>query len=113
LAKASFEQDFISDAAVVVAACGFPEKAYPRQGRYMNSWPIDVAIAFEHLILQATEEGLGTCWIGSFDEAEVKAVLVVPEEARVLALTPLGWPDESPRDRGRKPLDEILSYERF
>jgi len=113
LAKASFEQDFISDAAVVVAACGFPEKAYPRQGRYMNSWPIDVAIAFEHLILQATEEGLGTCWIGSFDEAEVKAVLVVPEEARVLALTPLGWPDESPRDRGRKPLDEILSYEKF
>lgn len=113
LAKASFEQNFMSDAAVVVAACGFPEKAYPRQGRYMNSWPIDVAIAFEHLILQATEEGLGTCWIGSFDETEVKAVLGVPEEARVLALTPLGWPDESPRDRGRKPLEEILSYERF
>jgi nitroreductase len=113
LAKASFEQYFMSDAAVVVAACGFPEKAFPRQGRYMNSWPIDVAIAFEHLILQAAEEGLGTCWIGAFDEAEVKAVLGVPEEARVLALTPLGRPDESPRERGRKRLDEIVSYEKF
>ena len=113
LAKASFEQYFMSDADVVIAACGFPEKAYPRQGRYMNSWPIDVAIAFEHLILQAAEEGLGTCWIGAFDEAEVKAVLGVPEEARVLALTPLGRPDESPRERGRKLLEEIVSYEKF
>jgi nitroreductase len=74
LAKASFEQYFMSDAAV---------------------------------------EGLGTCWIGAFDETEVKAVLGVPEEARVLALTPLGRPDESPRERGRKPLDEIVSYEKF
>jgi nitroreductase len=113
LAKASFEQYFMSDAGIVVAACGFPEKAYPRQGRYMNSWPIDVAIAFEHLILQAAEEGLGTCWIGAFDEAEVRGVLGVSEEARVLAMTPLGWPDESPRERGRKPLEEIVSYEKF
>ena len=79
----------------------------------MNSWPIDVAIAFEHLILQATEEDLGTCWIGAFDEAEVKAVLGVPEEARVLAMTPLGPADESPRERGRKPLDEIVSFEKY
>ena len=113
LAKAAFDQYFMSDADVVIAACGFPEKAFPRQGRYMNSWPIDVTIAFEHLILQAEEEGLGTCWIGPLDEAEVKAVLGVPEEVRVLALTPLGRPDESPRERGRKPLEEIVSYEKF
>jgi nitroreductase len=113
LAKAAFDQYFMSDADVVIAACGFPEKAYPRQGRYMNSWPIDVTIAFEHLILQAEEEGLGTCWIGAFDEAEVKAVLGVPEEVRVLAMTPLGRPDESPRERGRKSLEEIVSYEKF
>jgi len=113
LAKAAFDQYFMSDADIVIAACGFPEKAYPRQGRYMNSWPIDVTIAFEHLILQAEEEGLGTCWIGAFDEAEVKAVLGVPEEVRVLALTPLGRPDESPRERDRRPLEEIVSYEKF
>ena len=113
LAKAAFDQNFMSKADVVIAACGFPQKAYPGQGRYMNSWPIDVTIAFEHLILQAEEEGLGTCWIGAFDEAEVKIVLGVPEEVRVLALTPLGRSDESPRERGRKPLEEIVSYEKF
>lgn len=113
LAKAAFGQSFMSEADIVVAACGFPEKAYPRQGSFMNSWPIDVAIAFEHLVLQAAEEGLGTCWIGAFDEAAAKAVLGVPADVRVMAMTPLGWPMESPRPRGRKPLDDIVSYDRY
>jgi nitroreductase len=113
LAKAAFDQTFISEAAIVVAACGFPDKAYKRQGRFMNSWPIDLAIAFEHLILQATEEGLGTCWIGAFDETAVKAVLGVPENVRVMAMTPLGWPAESPPPRGRKAMEEIISYDRY
>jgi nitroreductase len=113
LAKAAFEQNFISEADIVIAACGFPERAYSRQGRYMNSWPIDLAIAFEHIILQASEEGLGTCWIGAFDETAVKAVLGVPENVRVMAMTPLGWPAESPPPRGRKPLSEIVSYDRY
>ena len=113
LAKAAFEQTFMSEAGLVVAACGFPDKAYPRQGHYMNSWPIDLAIAFEHLILQATEEGLGTCWIGAFDETAVKAVLGVPAEVRVMAMTPLGWPMESPPPRGRKAMEEIVSYDRY
>ncbi len=113
LAKASFDQSFMSEADIIVAACGFPDRAYPRQGRFMNSWPIDLAIAFEHLILQAVEEGLGTCWIGAFQEAEVKVLLGVPDEARVMAMTPLGWPAESPAARGRKVLEEIVSYDRY
>jgi nitroreductase len=113
LAKASFEQSFMSEADIVVAACGFPDKAYPRQGRYMNSWPIDLAIAFEHLILQAADEGLGTCWIGAFDETAVKTVLGVPEDVKVMAMTPLGWPAESPLPRGRKAMEEIVSYDRY
>ncbi len=113
LAKAAFDQTFISEADIVVAACGFPEKAYPRQGRFMNSWPIDLAIAFEHLILQAAEEGLGTCWIGAFEEAAVKAVLGVPADVRVMAMTPLGWPAEAPAARGRKALEEVVAYDRY
>lgn len=113
LAKAAFDQTFISEADIVIAACAFPDKAYPRQGRFMNSWPIDLAIAFEHLILQAAEEGLGTCWIGAFDEAAAKSVLHVPADVRVMAMTPLGWPAESPLPRGRKALDEIVSYDRY
>jgi nitroreductase len=113
LAKAAFDQKFLAEADIIVVACGFPEIAYPRQGRFMNSWPIDLAIAFEHLILQASEEGLGTCWIGAFDEAAAKAVLEVPPDVRVMAMTPLGWPAESPAPRGRKPLTEIVCYDRY
>jgi nitroreductase len=113
LAKAAFEQYFMSEADIVIAACGFPDKAYPRQGRFMNSWPIDLTIAFEHLVLQAAEEGLGTCWIGAFEESAVKALLGVPDEVRVMAMTPLGWPAESPRPRTRKSLEEIVSYDKY
>lgn len=113
LAEAARGQMFIARAPVILVACAFPERSYQRQGGYMQSWPIDVACAIDHLMLQACEEGLGTCWIGAFEEREVKPLLDIPEEVRVVALTPLGWPDEKPRDRGRLPLDEILSGEKF
>ncbi len=113
VARASAEQHFIAEAPLIIVACGFPDNCYSRMGRYMKSWPVDVAIALEHLILQAEEEGLGTCWIGSFEEQEVKALLNVPEEVKVLALTPLGYPDQTPSDRGRKSLDEIISYDGY
>lgn len=113
LAQASAEQLFMVEAPIIIVGCGFPEESYSRMGRYMKSWPVDVTIALEHLILQATEEGLGTCWIGSFEEEEVKSILNVPEDVRVLALTPLGYPDETVPYRGRKRLDEIVSYDGF
>lgn len=113
LAIASAGQFFLAKAPIVIVACGFPENCYSRMGRYMKSWPVDVAIALEHLILQAQEEGLGTCWIGSFEEKEVKALLRIPENVKVLALTPLGYPDEKPPSRGRKSLEEIISYDGF
>lgn len=113
LAQASAGQFFMAEAPIIIVGCGFPDNCYAHMGRYMKSWSVDVTIALEHLILQAQEEGLGTCWIGSFEEEEVKAILNIPENVKVLALTPLGYPDEIPRFRGRKSLDEIISYDRF
>lgn len=113
LAKASAEQFFIVKAPVVIVGCGYPDNSYSRMGRYMKSWAVDVTIAFEQLILQAQEEGLGTCWIGSFEEREVKSILGIPEDVRVLALAPLGYPAEDPPFRGRKSLEEIVSYDRY
>jgi nitroreductase len=113
LAQASAGQFFMAEAPIIIVGCGFPDNCYAHMGRYMKSWSVDVTIALEHLILQAQEEGLGTCWIGSFEEEEVKAILNIPEDVKVLALTPLGYPDEIPRFRGRKNLDEIISYDRF
>jgi nitroreductase len=113
LAAACVNQTFMAEAPLIVAACGHPERSYGRMGRYMNSWTVDVAIAFEHLVLQAQAEGLGTCWIGSFYEDEVKALLGVPAEARVLGLTPLGYPAEQPAARPRKPLSDIVGAEKY
>ncbi len=113
LARASANQFFMARVPLIIVACGFPENCYARMGRYMKSWPVDVTIALEHLILQAQEEGLGTCWIGSFEEEEVKSILKIPGEVKVLALTPLGYPAESPPSRGRKKLEEIVSNDRY
>ncbi|MBA7521037.1 NADH dehydrogenase [subsurface metagenome] len=113
LAQASAGQFFMAEAPIIIVGCGFPDNCYAHMGRYMKSWSVDVTIALDHLMLQAQEEGLGTCWIGSFEEEEVKAILNIPENVKVLALTPLGYPDEIPRFRGRKSLDEIISYDRF
>ncbi len=111
LAQASAGQLFMAEAPVIIVGCGFPDNCYAHMGRYMKSWPVDVTIALEHLILQAQEEGLGTCWIGSFEEEEVKSILNIPEDVRVLALTPLGYPAKTPSFRGRKGLEEIISYD--
>jgi len=113
LAEASFGQYFMAKAPVVIVACGLPDKCYAHMGRYMKSWPVDVTIALEHLVLQAEEENLGTCWIGAFEEKQVKSILNIPEKVRVLAMTPLGYPDEEPRFRGRKGLEEIISYDKY
>ena len=111
LAEASRGQLFIARAPVVIVACGYPEQSYQQQGNYMTAWSIDVTCAIDHLMLQAQEEGLGTCWIGAFEEKAVKPILGIPVDVRVLALTPLGYPDEIPRDRGRKDLGAIVSYD--
>lgn len=68
----------------------------------------DIGIAMENAVLAATEMGLGTCWVGAFTEGPIKEYLGVPEELRLVALTPLGVPDEEPAPRPRKALEEIV-----
>ncbi|RLI07690.1 nitroreductase [Candidatus Bathyarchaeota archaeon] len=115
LAAACGDQAFIAEAPVVVVACGY-DINYNRGG-YMGrmSMLVDVSIAFTHLILAARAEGLGTCWIGAFNNDEVKKLLKIPEDVDVVAVTPLGYP----RDKGfaepgpRKALNEIVSIDTF
>jgi nitroreductase len=118
LAAASHGQSWIAQAPVTVVACGFPGQAYKRMGGYGNSVDVDLAIALDHLTLAAAAEGLGTCWIGSFDEGKVKQLLGIPASAKVVALAPLGYPASpdlmSPvtEDR-RKSESEIFGINRF
>ena len=116
LAEACSNQYFIAEAPVVIVACGYNIR-YNRGG-YMGdmSMLVDVSIAFTHLILAARVEGLGTCWIGSFDNEEVKKILNIPKDVNVVAITPLGYPkreDAFAEPGPRKALEEITSTDRF
>ena len=118
LAAASHGQAFIAEAPVVVVGVGLPDRAYRHMGGRGNSADVDVAIALDHLTLAAVAEGLGTCWIGAFNEEAVKKLLSVPPGAKVVALTPLGYPaspalihpEEPPR---REPDGAVIVKERF
>jgi nitroreductase len=113
LIQACNNQKFIAEAPVIVAACALCDEAYALMGGYMSSFSVDLAIAMDHLMLTAINYGLGTCWIGSFKEEKVKEVLDVPAHVRVVALTPLGYPNENPNASGRKPLNEIICYDKY
>ena len=113
VAKVSRGQHWMANADVIVCGCALMDIVWSRMGGYMTSFAVDITIAMDHMILAAANEGLGTCWIGAFDEKQVKEILQVPENVHVVALTPIGYPGQEPKDRGRKTLSEIISYEKF
>jgi len=95
----------------MIVACADPAQSGIKEDQH--HYLVDVGIALEHLMLAATERGLGTCWIVAFDEARVKELLDIPDNIRIVALTPLGYPAEEPSARSRKGLEQIFSYNRY
>jgi nitroreductase len=71
---------------------------------------LDAGIAGEHFILQATELGLGTCWIGWFNSGRVRRILNLPRSWDVAAMITVGYPDEEPSSKGRKTIGEISEF---
>lgn len=103
---------FIMDAPVLIVGCITSQNF--KMGGWYDSSILDIGIAMEHIALQATHLGLGTCWIGDFNEKLVKEVLEIPENIRVAALLTVGYPlEERIPEKKRKPLSEILSYEKY
>jgi nitroreductase len=74
---------------------------------------VDVAIAMDHLILAATNLGLGTCWIAAFDAQAAREVLKLPQGVEPLLFTPIGYPADEPQSKSRKELTELVSYEHW
>jgi len=111
LAEIANNQSFLAEAPVVIAACAAGGEHVMTCGQ--RSYPIDVAIALEHVALAAADLGLGTCWIGAFKEGPAKELLGVPGEARIVQLMPLGYPADSPRPKTRLHLDEIWMREEW
>jgi len=110
LAQAASQQAFVGEAPVIIIACATRQSIMTcGQSRHT----VDLSIAMSFMILQATELGLGTCWIGAFDEGKVKSILGIPEDVSVVAITPLGYPAIATRPKPRKSLEEIVCYDRY
>lgn len=111
IAKACLGQSFIAQAPVVIVGVSLdPQHLMANE---VSSGVVNLSIALDHMILEATELGLGTCWIGAFSQKEIKKILEIPQRYKVIALFPLGWPADRPKEKSRKPLKEIVSYDRF
>jgi nitroreductase len=68
----------------------------------------NVAIAIEHIVLRALDFGLGSCWVRMLDEQKIKAIFGWENSIHVVALLPLGYPDEAPTPRKRRAIEEII-----
>ena len=102
----------ILEAPVVIVACADPRTSWTRRDGE-EYYKVDIAIALQNMILCATEEGLATCWIAAFNKEATRRVLKIPEEIKVVAMTPLGYPDETREASDRKLLSEIVHYEQW
>jgi len=106
----TFNQSWMGKEYAIIVACGNPEHSgFRNEQRY---YLVDVAIALEHLVLAATDLGLGTCWIGGFDEDKIKQVVKTPETYRVVALVALGYPAEKEGIVGKITKTVVKSYNR-
>lgn len=118
LSTVANNQKFIADADTVIVALSNPGTISPTKMPYkLSSTRIsyiqDPMIAIEHMVLAATALGYGTCWIGAFNEDEIKRILKVPENLSVIILLPVGIPDESPPPKPRKAFKEIFFKESY
>ncbi len=106
VAEACNGQMWMADAGAIICACGVPALS--------ERWyRVDPAIAVQNMVLAAWALGYGTCWIGAFSEEAVRRVLGIPPDLSVLALTPVGVPDESPDARPRQDTADVFSRERY
>ena len=110
LAQAANNQMFIADAGAILVCCSVSDHTM-RCGQQVG--PIDVAIAMEHICLQAAELGLGTCWIGSFYPDQVRPILGIPAKVTIVELLALGYPAEPPRPAKREPIGKIACFEKW
>jgi nitroreductase len=115
LAEAALDQSFIEEASVVIVVCADENMSGRGYGsRGVNLYCIqDTAAATENILLAACALGLGTCWVGAFNEGEVKEALNVPNGVRPVAIIPVGRPAERPHPPYKRSLKEIVHHKTF
>lgn len=110
--QAAKNQAFVGEAPVVIACCATITDYKMTCGQL--AYPIDLAVAITHMVLEATELGLGTCWVGAFFEDKVKEILGIPKDVCVVELLALGYAKPGLKtEKIRKDLGEIIRYEHW
>ncbi|HDP98661.1 MAG TPA: nitroreductase [bacterium] len=110
--KQIYSKDWFIQAPLVICICALPEAAWTRSDG-KNYADVDATIAMDHLILAAADLGLGTCWIAAFDPKAAREALQLPDNVEPIAFTPLGYPADSGRTKQRKPLSQLVRYEKW
>ena len=111
LVEAANGQKFVGQAPITIVACSTESEKVMPCGQL--AYTVDLSIAVSFMILEATELGLGTCWLGAYDEGKVKEILNIPDDIRVPAMFTLGYADETPASRPRKNIEDIVIYEKY
>lgn len=107
LSKGLFNR-FIKDSPLTIVGCA------NTGARLTGKWSIvDTTIALQNMVIAAWTMGIGSCWIGDFKEEKVKELLQIPNKWKVVALIPFGYPAEQPKPKKKKPVTELVSFNKF
>jgi nitroreductase len=105
------EQEWMATAPIILAVVGLtPDDVMHCE---VPTDPVDCAIAIDHMTLAAVAEGLGTCWVGHFDQSACRKALKIPPTAKVIELVALGYPAAPQPQRRREPLEKVVSFDAF
>ena len=115
VARAALDQGFVAQAPVIIVVCANMARSaakYGRRGAGLYS-VLDAALAAENLMLSCAQEGLGSCYVGAFDEELIRKIVGIPQTAIPVGIIPVGYPDEEPYITDRMPVGRMVHRERW
>ncbi len=114
LAKAAYGQNFVEHAPIVIVVCNEPEEVvrfYGKRGKFYATQ--NCAAVVEHILLKATDLGLGSCWVGAFDEDEVVNILKITDDIKPEAIITIGYSEEDYEMPTRYDLNNLVYFEEY
>lgn len=111
--QAVYPRNWFKEAPVCIVICSDHSLSWKRKSDGKDFADVDAAIAIDHLVLKATELGLGTCWVCNFDVEMIRKKLLLPDFIEPIAIIPLGYTTSEAPAKSRKPLAEIIHWEKF
>ncbi len=107
-----YDREWFIEGPLIIVVCGEESKAWVRHDK-ANYGVVDAAIVMDHIILEATNQGLGTCWIGAFNAEAAREILCLPKDVDPIVMTPLGYPNDESRPKVRKPIEDLVRYDHW